>query len=36
MNNEKGVNKIENHEEIWYKIIQNCKITNYGEKLEQL
>ncbi len=31
----KGVNKIKNQEEMGYKIIQNCKITDFGDKLGQ-
>ncbi len=29
---EKGVNKIENQGEIWYTMIQNCKMTDFAEK----
>ncbi len=32
----KGVNKIENQGEIWYKMILNCQMTDLGEKLGQL
>ncbi len=30
----KGVNKIENKGEIWYKMIKKCKITDIGEKIK--
>ncbi len=30
-NNEKGSQKIENHEEIWYKILQNCQVRDLVE-----
>ncbi len=33
MSNEKRVNQIENHGEIWNKILQNGQMTNVGEKL---
>ncbi len=29
----KRVNKIENQGEIWYKMIKNCQMTDFGEKL---
>ncbi len=32
----KGVSKIENQAEIWNKIIRNCQITDFCEKLGQL
>ncbi len=31
----KGVNKIKNQGEIWYKMIKNCPMTDYGETLVQ-
>ncbi len=35
-NNEKGLNKIENQGEIWYKMLQNGQKTDFGEKIYQL
>ncbi len=32
----KGVNKIEHQEEIWYKMVQNCQMAEFSEKLGQL
>ncbi len=32
----KMVNKIENQREIWYKIIENCQMTDFCEKIDQL
>ncbi len=32
----KGVNKIKNQGENWYKMIKNCKMRDFGEKLGQL
>ncbi len=31
----KGVNKIENQGEIYYKVIQNCQTADFGEKFDQ-
>ncbi len=31
-NNEKGVHKIENQGEKWYKLLQKCQLTEFGEK----
>ncbi len=35
-NNEKGVNKIENQGENWYKLLQKCQMTDFCEKKDQL
>ncbi len=35
-NNEKGVNKIENQGESRYKMLQNCQMTDFDEKLDRL
>ncbi len=35
-NNEKGVNKIENQGEKWYKLLQKCQMTDFCEKIDQL
>ncbi len=35
-NNEKGVNKIENQGENWYKLYQKCQMTDFCEKIELL
>ncbi len=35
-NNEKGVNKIENQVEKWYKLLQKCPMTDFCEKIDQL
>ncbi len=35
-NNEKGVNKIENQGEKWYKLLQNCQMTDFCEQIDQL
>ncbi len=35
LDNKKGVNKIENQEGNWYKMIQNCQMTDFGEILGQ-
>ncbi len=35
-NNEKWVNKIENQGEIWYKLLKNGKMTDFGETLDHL
>ncbi len=32
----KGVNKIENQGENWYKLHQKCQITDICEKIDQL
>ncbi len=32
----KGVNWIENQGENWHKMLKNCKIIHFGEKLDQL
>ncbi len=29
----KGVNKIKNQGENWYKMLQNCQMTDFGETL---
>ncbi len=34
--NEKGTNKITNRGEIWYKMIQNCQMRDFGETLGKL
>ncbi len=26
-----GINKFENQGEIWYKMLQNCQMTDFGE-----
>ncbi len=31
----KGVNKIENQVENWYKLVQKCQMTNFVEKIDQ-
>ncbi len=31
-NNEKWVNKIENHGENWYKLLQKCQMIDFCEK----
>ncbi len=33
-NNEKGVNKIENQGEKWYKLLQKCQMTDFCEKID--
>ncbi len=33
---EKGINKIENQGEIWYKMIQNYQMTDFGDKVGHL
>ncbi len=32
----KGVNKIENQGENWYKLLQKCQMTDFCEKIDQL
>ncbi len=32
----KGVNKIENQGEKWYKLLQKCQMTDFLEKIDQL
>ncbi len=32
----KGVNKIENQGEKWYKFLQKCQMTDFCEKIDQL
>ncbi len=32
----KVVNKIENQGENWYKLLQKCQMTDFGEKIDQL
>ncbi len=32
----KGVNKIENEGEKWYKLIQKCQMTDICEQIDQL
>ncbi len=31
----KGVNKIENQGEKWYKLLEKCKMTDFCEKIDQ-
>ncbi len=35
-NNEKGVNKIENEGDIWYKMLQTCQMSDFSEQIGQL
>ncbi len=32
----KGLNKIENEGEKWYKLLQKCQMTDICEKIDQL
>ncbi len=32
----KGVNKIENQGEKWYKLLQKCQMTDFCEKIDQI
>ncbi len=32
--NKKGVNKIENQGENWYKLLQRCQMTDFCEKID--
>ncbi len=36
MTMKKGVNKIKNQGENWYKLLQNCQMRDFCEKIDQL